>query len=399
MDGRLVCPHCGAVVDPEIPAASLLIDSDTEMEKVAADASPASGEGPPEPPFWLTTPGAPDAASAASDSALPEEADADPDQAPAEGLPEALTRLRVEDSVDPLHVHPDHGGRHGHPFPGEYPSEEFLADAPEVENFLSTAEGSTPNAGQPLPPEATAPAGTIEPERSEEPPRSAWPHVLLMSYASAMTLACGWLLWHRGSPARPLESGSPPEAIAEADPGSREQESTRVEPVEPIPPSLIAGLGETLRVGDLELTPTNVEVSSVELERSRVDGETERKPGGEGALKLAIRLRNVSTDAIFAPLDEGFQREPDRRLPDSFLEVEDGRRIYGYRLPVRSEWGIVGQEFSSLRPGEEMEAVVFSEPDADRDLRGELLWRLRLRTSPGQNAVVGVRFPSPNASR
>lgn len=229
--------------------------------------------------------------------------------------------------------------------------------------------------------------------------RSAWPMALLGSYASAMTIACGWLWWtsYRNNPpdrqqapvwAAGLDAGQEPGIDA----GRREEGSAVVEPAEPIAEDRIVPLGKLLSVDALEIHPLRVSVGSVELKRTRVDGRTERRNGGSDALRLHLRLRNTSDDVIFAPLDEAFVREPDRRLPETFVEDASGTRIYAYRLPVSSEWEIAGQTFQELRPGEQIETVILSDTDSPNRLDGRLLWRLRLRTAPETTAVLGVTF-------
>ncbi|RUL87315.1 hypothetical protein [Tautonia sociabilis] len=232
--------------------------------------------------------------------------------------------------------------------------------------------------------------------------RSAWPVALLASYASAMTLACGWLWWsgHRGR----AEGGRPDlswsagidalgaEGSLGADAGQRDGESIVVERPEPIGEGLRVALGESLEVGALELTPLDVSSGPVELSRTRVDGKPERRREPGEALRLRLRLRNTSDEVVFAPLDEAFVREPDRRLPETFIEDRSGTRLYAFRLPVASEWGIVGQEFRALRPGESLETIVVSDSTGCNHLKGPLTWRIRVRTAPEETAVVGVAF-------
>lgn len=145
--------------------------------------------------------------------------------------------------------------------------------------------------------------------------------------------------------------------------------------------------------------PLKVSIGPVKLQRTRVDGRTERQDGGSGAFRLHLRLKNVSDDVIFAPLDEAFVRDPDRQLPETFIEGESGARVYAYRLPVSSEWEIEGQVFTELRPGEVVETIVLSDSDSIDRLDGPLTWRLRLRTAPETTAVIGVSFHHSEAER
>ncbi|HEX8202883.1 MAG TPA: hypothetical protein VF590_20575, partial [Isosphaeraceae bacterium] len=175
----------------------------------------------------------------------------------------------------------------------------------------------------------------------------------------------------------------------------RAERSTRVEPAPGLPADRLTTLGVPLRVGALELTPLEVRKGAVTLVAERFGGrKQERDPAGASALFLRVRLRNVSDDLIFAPLDEAFVRDRDRGLPDSFIETEDGQRIYPYRLPVASERSILGQVFRELKPGEAMETAIVSDVDATARARGELSWRLRVRTGRRTTDVVGIRFRS-----
>ena len=111
-------------------------------------------------------------------------------------------------------------------------------------------------------------------------------------------------------------------------------------------------------------------------------------------LILKVTLKNLSTDTIFAPLDEGYLREPDRGLPLSYIQdVNSSNRIYFYPLPVASEWNIFGQKFRDLKPGEQFDTFIVSDQDAASRLPQHSLWRLRIRTGPAalDTTVVGIQ--------
>ncbi len=224
---------------------------------------------------------------------------------------------------------------------------------------------------------------------------SAWPSALLVSYASAMTIACLWLGWQLRE-ARRSPTVEPPAATADAGEsagGIREAGGAAVEPAAPIEPSMRVRLGEPLRVGSLGITPTAIRTGPILLEHANVDGSRDERPGGDDALILDLRLQNLADDAIFAPLDEAFVRDRERALPDSFLELADGSRVYGYALPVRSEWSLVGQAFADLRPGEVLETGLFSEPGARQRLpEGRSTWRVKVRVAPDRVETIGVEF-------
>ena len=69
-----------------------------------------------------------------------------------------------------------------------------------------------------------------------------------------------------------------------------------------------------------------------------------------------------------------------------------GRRIELFPLAVESEWSIVGQDFRELGPGESMEALIVSAPDALGLKEEEMTWRVRLRTGINETDVLGVRI-------
>ncbi|MBV8231765.1 MAG: hypothetical protein JO329_17415, partial [Planctomycetaceae bacterium] len=145
-----------------------------------------------------------------------------------------------------------------------------------------------------------------------------------------------------------------------------------------------------LRMGLLEATPLGISLGNVRLQRT-FDSVQDRD-GGDNALRLKIRLENVSTDAIFFPLDEAFLRENERRQLDSSIETSDGLQIEMFPLAVASEWSIVGQEFRELKPGQSYETEVVSAPDVQGHVTPEMTWRLRLRTGINQTDTMGVRF-------
>jgi hypothetical protein len=241
----------------------------------------------------------------------------------------------------------------------------------------------------PAPP-AVAPAHQAEPLHDE--PRTPWAWVLLGSYASAMTLACLWLVWQARRPEPPA---------ADTIPSNSRPDLPSVNPAAPsapiaLPQDRITTLGQPLRRGAVELTPLEVRVGQVELAHVGVGGEADWRDGGPGALFLHIRLTNTSSDAAFAPLEAAFVREPDRGRPESFLESPTGERIDTYPLPQASEWTIVGQSFRELQPGESFETVLVSTAESAARFGPEMTWRVRLRTdpAPGRTEMVGVRIRS-----
>ena len=230
------------------------------------------------------------------------------------------------------------------------------------------------------PPRAVDAPTAAEPSTSEVESATAgpaWPSRLLASYASAATLALIYLLW-----LAPRRSSGPDSLPADTRAGSSA--------VAPVAPGRLTRLGEPLRVGLLEWTPVEVRRGRVGLRRAGGG----RSQGAPGSLILRMRLRNLSTTEAFAPLEPAFARRPDQGPPDALVVAEagDGPPIEPYPLAPRSEQSLDGQSFDLLKPGQERETIVATEPlDPGRELAPST-WRLRLRVGPGQTEVVGVRF-------
>ncbi len=107
---------------------------------------------------------------------------------------------------------------------------------------------------------------------------------------------------------------------------------------------------------------------------------------------LRLRLKNVSKDREFAPLDRRFLREQGTAPDRSTIVTSQGRAINLFPLAVESEWLIEGQAFTVLKPGETVETVIASEPGVENKLTDEMIWRIRFRVGTYRTDVLGVRF-------
>ncbi len=230
-----------------------------------------------------------------------------------------------------------------------------------------------------------------EEEDEDEPSRgSSLMTFLLFSYASAVTLGLAWVLI-TGRRLNDRDDEFVPVADAKADPGHRADQSRKVAPPPPIAKDHVTGLGKTLQLGGLEVTPLEVVSKPVRLKRA-LSLKDEFREGGSKALWLKLKLKNVTKDTIFAPFDEAFVRERAVDVLDSLIESGDGAQIVMYPLAVTSEWVVDGQEFKELRPGESFDTWAVSASEAVDRLPGEMTWRVRLRTGMDQTETVGVRF-------
>jgi hypothetical protein len=273
---------------------------------------------------------------------------------------------------------------------------ETLAEASK-----STSATSFPAINFDVPPApAQAKSGRVDEDRPAdewdevviEEHRTPWAIVLLASYASAVTLALGWMLLKDRSREKP-EAVAAPSVVVPPESPHQASLSSKVEPPEPILGKHFARLGQPLQVGSLEVTPIEVRRENVALQRSNSFAKQERRDSGKKALVLRLKLQNTSADTVFAPLDQAYLRERGKEVVDTFVETAAGERIYPYPLAVESEWSIVGQDFSELRPGESRTVAVVSAPDPPPDAAGPFTWRVRLRTGINRTDAIGVRWP------
>jgi hypothetical protein len=226
--------------------------------------------------------------------------------------------------------------------------------------------------------------------------RLYWALIGLMCYSSAVTLALTWVLW-TGREFRPAEA---PVATTEQPAGESLPRMVDFRPVAKLaqlPAGNLAKLGETVRIGDLEVTPVEVVVTQLELARS-IEPRDWRREDAESVV-LRLRLTNVSQDQSFAPLERAFVREQSSPLDRSSIATNGGKIIGLFPLAIDSEWSIAGQGFPVLKPGESTETVIASELGALNRLTSDMTWRVRLRIGPYKTDMIGVRFDKDDLNR
>jgi hypothetical protein len=189
-------------------------------------------------------------------------------------------------------------------------------------------------------------------------------------------------------------------------------------PTLPLPENLCTTLGEPLRIGDLEVTPDRVERKRVKV----VAATTNPEPCLGDSLVLYLRMKNLSSEYAFAPLDNYFDRHwsGGAQPPFTLLEVGSKHRFHGgpadwHPLGDRNhfrEWVEGRHDLPDLlQPGEEKELFVCTDGNdtsatavlfrgAKLAYRGSFLWRVRVRRGLvrfknkdySATAVIGVRF-------
>lgn len=184
-----------------------------------------------------------------------------------------------------------------------------------------------------------------------------------------------------------------------------------------LPDKLKVALGQSIRIGDLEVTPLRVERGHIQLRYP--DGRRE-EPQRDESLVLHLHLRNVSENVAFKPTDPEFLRAWDEQkrsgaMPYTYLEAGH-MRFFGGPIPwraakapgQRADWYVEGHNHDrELQPGEAMSSLVCTNPDRQavrelRDYKGPMLWRVQVRRGLVQvkdrevsaTAVIGVEFTS-----
>jgi hypothetical protein len=219
--------------------------------------------------------------------------------------------------------------------------------------------------------------------------RMNWFLLLVLSYASAVSLALGWVLW-TGRTLRALEPATTETRQASVESHTSPVEHVKPVPLPPVPPENQTTLGQSIRIGELEITPIAVNSAPVELVGMIEPFDYRRED--TDSLLLRLRITNVSRQHPITPLDRMLIRDQASPL-DRSLIVTSGKYPIGlFPLAIDSEWLIQGQAFPELKPGETAETLIASEAITDDRLAGEMSWRVRLRTGPYRTDVLALRF-------
>lgn len=213
-----------------------------------------------------------------------------------------------------------------------------------------------------------------------------------------------------------------PDFFGEYERASRKQAITFKDhlpkPDAPLPADLQVRLNDTLKVGDLEVTPLRVEF--------RMANRFRKRPGNAPAFfrssnvyLLHVRLKNTSEDVVFHPTDPAFNRHPGKNPTGApiYTGVTIGKRaIMGgpFVWPDADHEYLEGQENDDqpLEPGQERDYVIATNFDIrdinkalETDKESPVMWRVQLRRGlvtvkdgAGDNrdisitSVVGVVF-------
>jgi hypothetical protein len=244
----------------------------------------------------------------------------------------------------------------------------------------------------------------------------------LAAYSLFMTIVAIWMLWQSNKTPHPLEmipdEGWPPATKST----SQTRVIERISPRTPLPPQLMVPLGQTLTVGDLEVTPTKVEQKLLNYQTR--DGRWKTTPCEHDSLILHLHFKNISKDCTFRPTDSSWDRwwkeERDaskNSLPYTYLAANGHYYCGPYKWQpkfsplkqgdnLRFEF-VDGQEDDKkmLKPSEEANTVLITDPQDDvpallAGYKNKMEWRVQLRRGlvryKGKDiscsAVIGVEF-------
>ena len=275
------------------------------------------------------------------------------------------------------------------------------ADAASVTEPAPVAPQDPPGDALPEQPSVSA---QMQSRRRETVPRTLF--MILLSYASAVTLACVWLFYQlQNVPVHNLERLPDPVESARGEGRSL----TLVAVESPMPAGHTLSLLQTQRFGHIRVTPLRVSRESLEFEPLQQFGAGASMAPIGPVLKLWLRLENASSDQKIAPLDRTLmlsrRYENDQVMANNFLRPGYGTEItLMHDNPIEGNWNWKGQgadglDGKVLEPGGSFETYVPTGAEGIDELSGPLVWRVHIRkgysgSGRGVTTLFEVAFDS-----
>jgi hypothetical protein len=266
----------------------------------------------------------------------------------------------------------------------------------------------------PVPAQGEPGTRTRDPLAIDRPHASRWVFYGLVAYAAVMTVLALYGLFFRSQnkpdPGHPLSTI--PDTFGEFDPASRKKVSRlKLDFDAPLPAGQLAGLGQRLQIGQLEIEPIAAEKRRLRIIREG-QGETQRRTTNFDALVLQLRVKNLSPDRPIFPLDPAFTRaakmddRPAMRLAIGRLMLYGGAISWPFPERVRREYEEAqARDDQPLNPAETRDYVVFTNEDSSlaqviQKASEPLLWRVQIRRGVVDHggkevpvsAIVGIEF-------
>jgi hypothetical protein len=224
--------------------------------------------------------------------------------------------------------------------------------------------------------------------------------IIVVSYASAMTLACLYLAFQLLSNPRTLDLPD----LTPQQPKDKKKVTSLIylSPDQVIPPANVLKLGESRQFGSLKVTPLRVTRGLVAFDYYEPEAEQFREPEGP-VLKLHLRFENVSREQEFIPLDSKlvFTKEINRKIYGSLMannfvcNVADrkkpARLVYMFDLTPNGNWLVRGENLDrEFEPGQSIETFIPTTPQPNESLSGDLVWRVHFRKGYNPRSLRGV---------
>ncbi|MDA1212701.1 MAG: hypothetical protein O2955_09285 [Planctomycetota bacterium] len=262
---------------------------------------------------------------------------------------------------------------------------------------ISSASVSTASTSSTAPPSST-PAGNDTPDKPKEDkdaPRmvSMLLFIIVLSYASAMTLAFGYLMYQN-------QFGAPHqlESLPDIKPPMKKGQVA----LQLVPESAELPNGHTLALGNVRVTPLKVTKEPLRFEYYSGDTTKSRAPTSP-VLKLWVRFENVSQDQTFSPLDRKLllaniadgKHVGEIRSNQFVIRLADKPksrpRVQIYDLPPDGEWDFQGfRSTPLLSPGETWDTYLPTTEEGLSQLEGNLVWRVHIRKGYHPESYNGV---------
>jgi hypothetical protein len=224
--------------------------------------------------------------------------------------------------------------------------------------------------------------------------------MIVVSYASAMTLACLYLVFQLLSNPRThdLPDLAPPKP--------KDKKSVvkviYVSPDQELPPANVLKLGESRQYGSLKVTPLRVTRGLVAFDYYEPEADQHRDPEGP-VLKLHLRFENVSREQEFIPLDSklAFTKEIDKKtygilMSNNFVcNVADRKNpaklVFMFDLTPNGNWLVKDENLDrEFEPGQILDTFIPTTPEQIESLSGDLVWRVHFRKGYNRKSFRGV---------
>jgi len=223
--------------------------------------------------------------------------------------------------------------------------------------------------------------------------------VIVLSYASAVTLICAILLM-QSFQAKPHDL----ESLPDLKPPMKDDEiAYRLVPeAAKLPLGHTLNLGQSRRFGNVLVTPTKVVYEPLKFAHYSQD-PTKTRAASKPVMKLWLKFENVSKDQKFAPLDRKLMlmrivdsKQPEFMRSNQFLcpansKGELDKTSLLYNLEMVGDWDFAGiKDDPIVPPGESLEIYLPSSEQAYDEMDGKITWRVQFRKGYNPQSKRGV---------